>query len=559
MADQVLDNRTDIADGTVADPGGSGIWEDLGGAGLAVDTDIKYDTFSGSIGNYVATTVDGTLWNAEATGLFSSGDHAYLLFNCGVVSLLHTKANRGLAVRVTGANSSDWAEFELFGRDEYPLTFDGGWAQIVVDIDELLASPTNTNGSPPTVGNIQRFGIVYETDTVMARMTDNIWVGGFRILPAATPALIIEGRDGGSTDWDWERIRNEAPVQLSAVLKPGPGGSFICRGPIQFGLADGTTHAFTEANKTLLWDFQEVMLDGFYELSAIGDTGSVDVNFGIKTGSGNDATGAQGGSIQADPLGARWGMDFNDVNLDAINFYGVQCIHGGDFLLDDLVVSFISTAYIDCSSALVSNSEQLRCQIINANTADGVAFMTTDDLGDIVFCLFEFSDGHAVKLTTPVVLTQASKGNLFTGYGGTPGDNNTPSSGSTDAGIFNDAADDVIINVTDGGDTPAARNGASATTDFVSSFNYEITGLDTAADVTIVDITIPATPVELFNEVAGGDGTVTFAFDGALSGTAIGVYVRNTTIENQEFDDVLPSSNISFPVTQPTDNVYSNP
>jgi hypothetical protein len=129
-------------------------------------------------------------------------------------------------------------------------------------------------------------------------------------------------------------------------------------------------------------------------------------------------------------------------------------------------------------------------------------------------------------------------------------------SGSTDAAIYNNAAALRDINITDGGSTPSARNGASATTNFIASFDYTITGLDTNADVTIVDITTPASPVELFNEVAGVDGIVTYSFDGALAGTSIGVYARNTTIENNEFDDVLPNGSVSFPISQRVDGVY---
>lgn len=482
MANQVTDNRTDIADGTSATN-----WEDLSGTALAVDTEITYDTFSGSIGQYVTTTRDGTFYNNGATGLFTSGDHAYLLFNCGVVSLLDTKANGGVTVRVTGSNSADWAEFELFGSDEYPVTFDGGWAQIVVDIDELLANPTNTGGTPPTVGNIQRFGLTFITATVMPRMTDNFWVGGFRRLPANTPGILVEGRNGGSTDWDFESIAGVAAIQLSAMMKPGPGGSFVCRAPIQFGINDTTTHAFTESNSLLLWDFQEVMLDGFYAISALGNSGgTTNVTFGVKTGTGNDATGAQGGAIQAASNGARWDMDFNDPDLDGINFYGISLIHGGDFLLDDPAVSCISALYIDCLSALVSNSEQLRIAVIAAGTADGVAFMTTDDIGDIVHSSFEFSDGHGVELTTPRVANQNSIGNLFANYLGTAGSNPTANSGSTDAAVYNNAAGAVEISVSGGGDTPSVRNGASASTTVVNNVAITLTPLRTGSIVQIL-------------------------------------------------------------------------
>jgi hypothetical protein len=110
--------RVDKDDGTNAT-----LWEDIGGTGLAVDTDIKYDTFSGSIGQYCTDTRDAIMFDNAGIGLFSSGDHAYLLINCGIVSLLATKAAGGCTVRVTGATITDWAEFELYGSDDWPAAF----------------------------------------------------------------------------------------------------------------------------------------------------------------------------------------------------------------------------------------------------------------------------------------------------------------------------------------------------------------------------------------------------------------------------------------------------
>ena len=482
MANQVTDNRTNISTGESATN-----WEDIGGTALAVDTEISYDTYSGSIGNYVTTTRDGTFYNNTTTGLFTSGDHAYLLFNCGVVSLLDTKALGGVTVRVTGATATDWAEFELFGSDDYPTAFSGGWVQIVVDIDELLANPTNTNGTPPTVGNIQRFGITFITATVMPRMTDNFWVGGFKRLPANTPALIVEGRDGGTADWDLAGIAAVAAVQLSAVLLPGPGGSFVCRGPIQFGINDTTTHGFSETNKTLLWDFQEVMLDGFYALSALGNSGgTTNVAFGLKTGTGNDATGAQGGAIQAASTGARFDLDFDDPNIDSANFYGINFIHGGTFQLDDPAVDIATAFMIDCTKAHFSNAKVVRLNVVAPNTADGVAFCDTDDLADIANSSFEFSDGHAIEILSGGPASQSNVGNLFTGsFGGTPGDNLVASSGSNDAMIYNNAGAARTFNRSGGGTLPSFRNGASATSDDVASISLTFTPLITGSDVSV--------------------------------------------------------------------------
>lgn len=469
MANQVTDGRTLIADGTAVST-----WEDIGGTARAVDTEVSYNTYSGSIGAYCTTTRDATLFNNGATGLFTAGDTAYILVNCGIVSLLDTKALGGLTVRATGATATDWVEFEVFGSDVWPSAFDGGWIQIVVDLDDLIANPTNTGGTAPTtVAAIQRFGITFITATVMPRMADNTWVGGFFRLPANTAAIIVEGRDGGTTDWDFASIASVAAIQLGAVIKPGPGGSFVCRGPIQFGVNDTSTHAFTETDKTLLWDDQEFIPDGLYGLSALGNSGgTTNVTFGIKSGTGDTATGAQGGSIQAASTGARWVMDFNDPNIDGANFYGASLIHGGDFLLDDAAVSCISTLYIDCASAEVHNSEQLKCKIINAATADGVAFMRTDDINDIKYCEFSFSDGHAIELDAATPTAQSNVGNLMSGY--------TNTVNSTDAAILNSAAGALTITNSAGANlaTNSYRNTGGGSVSIVAGVPITLTFVD---------------------------------------------------------------------------------
>lgn len=539
MANQVTDNRTDIADGTTV----SG-YEDIAGAALAVDTEIAYDTFSGSIGQYATTTRDATMYNNGGTGLFSSGDHAYLLINCGIVSLLDSKALGGCTVRVTGATISDWAEFELFGADEWPVTFDGGWAQIVVDIDELLANPTNTNGSPPTVGNIQRFGVTFVT-IVMPRMADNFWVGGFRILSANTPAIIVEGRDGGSSDWTWDSIRLVAAVQLSAVLKPGPGGSFVCRGPIQFGINDTSTHAFLDTNKTLLWDFQEVMLDGFYNLSALGNSGgTTNVTFGIKSGTGNAATGSQGGVLQAASSGARFDFDFNDPNIDGVNFYGVAIVHGGDLLLDDPAVSVISTLYIDCTSATVDNSEQLRISVINANTADGAAFMITDDMGDIVNSSFTFSDGHAIELNGATPTAQNNVGNLFSGY--------TNSVDSTDATILNSAAGALVLSSSGASNlqTNSYRNTGGGSVSILNNISVTFVDMKDNSEVRVYAAGTNTELAGIEDATAGSADARTFVASLAAS-TSVDYVIHNFQ-PGDEIYQTIRNNTFSWPTTDAT-------
>jgi hypothetical protein len=143
---------------------------------------------------------------------------------------------------------------------------------------------------------------------------------------------------------------------------------------------------------------------------------------------------------------------------------------------------------IDCEKAHLSNANVVRLSVVAPATADGVAFADTDDIGDIANSNFEFLDGHGIEILSGGPSTQSNIGNIFTGgYGGTPGDNNTPSSGSTDAMIYNNSADDKIFNRSGGGTLPSFRNGASATSDDVAAISLTFTPLEANSEVRLYE------------------------------------------------------------------------
>ena len=497
MANQITDNRTLLFDGG---DGTGGVPDDLDGVAGGGDDTSTFIEGSTSQTISITNSISGMLFDAGSAQDWSSNTFS-LWVNCGVVGLLLTKANGGLTIRFCGATVTDWFEVNVGGSDDWPATYEGGWAMFVVDIEDAHTNASSTNGTKPGTNAIRYVGVTAET-TIMPKMADNFWLDAIWRNPTANPTWIVEGRNGGSTDWDMADVATELGIGAGLVI-PTEGGSFTVFGPGQFGIDDTSTHGFTSTNDILLWANQEFIVDGFYKLSALGNSGgTTNVTFGVKTGTGDDATGSQGVVISATGIGTRWEMDFNDPNLDGINFYGCTLVHGGDFLLDDPAVSFISTLYIDSDSALVSNSEQLRCSILTANTADGVAFMTTDDLGDIVFCTFEFSDGHGVELTTPRVATQASKGNLFVGYGITT---------SNDAAVYNNSAGAVQIDVTENGTVMTYRDGTSASTTVSATASYTINNVEDPSEVTILDrdviqLDITGTPSnQNMGDVAGNE------------------------------------------------------
>ena len=411
----------------------------------------------------------------------------YIWINCGIVGLLDIKANGGFRVRFAGATVTDFFEVYVGGSDSWPVSINGGWSMFVVDIEDAHTNSDNTGGTKPATTAIRHVGYAAITATVKTRNADNTWIDAIWRLPDLSPGIIVEGRNAGTTDWTSADIATQLGIDTGMFIDLG--ASYKLNAPIQFGISDGTTHGFTDTNAIWLWEDQEFVPSDLYGLSALGDVaGTTRVNFGVKTGTGNSATGAQGLVVAAAAAGARWFMDFDDPDLDDIGFWGCSFQHGATFEWDDPSVDVASSLMIDCTKCHVSNANIVRANSIAPNTADGVAFMDTDDLGDIAFSTFEFSDGHGLEILSGGPSSQANVGNIFLGaYGGTPGDNLTPASGSTDAMIYNNAAAARTFNRSDGGTQPSFRNGTSATSDDVAAISLTFTPLEANSEVRLYE------------------------------------------------------------------------
>lgn len=357
------------------------------------------------------------------------------------------------------------------------------------------------------------------------------------------------------------------------------GGALFVEGPVTLGGAALTTWlqdalgtlnftAFTVNNSTGGNTIVPAVASDYYRIVlADGTTGVTQVHLSDYNFKG--VSRATPFSFDASALSAG----------DAYTALRVSYIFGSTIVLGALCTSdndaFIECVSIDPNGISLAEPSFSNCDALDLtvagslvaggvtnlhNTATGVAFATGADPSDISNHTTDNTGGAGHFFEATAIGTFAIVGtkgwNPGGGYGGVAGSNLVAASGSNDAGFYNNSGGLITLNLSGGAETPSVRNGAGATTQVNLSINYEMTGLDAGALVTIVDITTPATPVELFNEVAGVDNTITYSFDGALTGTAIGVYIRNTTIENVEFDDVLPAADTSFPVPQPPDSVY---
>lgn len=491
MANQITDNRTLIDNADSA----TGYTDLSHGAAGTLDTEIKIQG-TGSIGEIVTNTRTGILFDAGSAQDWSNSVF-YIWINCGIVGLLDTKANGGFAIRFTGSAAGSWREFYVGGSDSWPPAIEGGWVQFVVDIE---ATPSATNGTPPATNATRYVGWSGVTASVMTKMVDNTWIDEIRILADGTPGIIVEGRNGGSTDWTSADIASTLGSSVGTFVG-SVGGSYKLNTPIQFGINDTTTHGFTDTNALWLWDNQEFVPSDFYAISALGNaSGTTNVTLGTKSGTGDDATGSQGLTIQAASDGARWGMDFDDANLDTIGLYGCNFIHGSTMELDASSTDLASCFFVDCTKAHVSNASIVRPTVVNANTADGVAFMDTDDMGDIAFGDFQFSDGHAIEILTGGPSAQDSTGNIFTGYG---------ADATNDAALYNNSAASRTITVSDGGTSLiTVRDGTSASTTIVAG----------AVTVQATAATTDGTPIENANVfLRASDGTGPFPFEESVT------------------------------------------
>lgn len=550
MANQITDTRTLVDDSNT-------LANYVGSTSPSRDSEI-YMLSNGSIGEQMYDSTRWVMYNAGSPQDWSNNVF-YVWINCGIVGLLDTKALGGFRIRFAGASTTDFFEVYIAGSDEWPTAIAGGWSQFVVDIEEAaLAANTNgwTGGTPPATTAIQHVGWAGQTAGTKPRNADNTWMSGIWRLPYGSPGITIEGQNGGTTPWTFPDIYTQLTFRPGCFVTSA-GGAWKCNTPIQIGNTDGTTHVFSDSNELILWDNPEYVTDNLFALSAVGNTS---VTMGIKSGTGDAATASQGVTFQAASDSWRFNMDFNAADLDAINLYGCTFNHGGSFFLDSSAVSCISSFFIDCQKAYTEGATDfLRNNVIDADTVDGDGFVECGSMDNIKYCNFEFSNGHAIEITLPFDAVQASVGNLFTGYGGTPGSNLVEDSGSTDAAIYNDSGNAITIGVSGAGDTPSVRNGNNATTTVTNTKQITLTGLKDNTEVRVFDA---GTTTELHgteNATTGGVDNRSFAFN-ETAGANVDIRIINKSYEYEEIlNYVIPNNDAEIPIQQSFDRVYNNP
>ena len=540
----VTDNRTDPTNGQADATTG---WS--GSIGLSlITTNPNPVELTGCLGQVVSTTIED-IELAITSRNMSAGELVYIW--CLPNGIMDTLVNGGQAVLLH--DGTNQIGYHVAGSDKAAFRHNSAsvcWQCMLIDTANLPANFTARAGAEASLAltAITAVGAMYKTLAKSVGGAVNCFTDIVRI---GNGGLTITG-GGVGTEGKFLEIAVEDASSTSLKAYGGcheiASDTFGLQIALIFGDNVGTGSVdFKDADATVIFEDRGIGTDK-YKINVAGNaTGTTDFQLGVKVGT---VGGSNGCSLNC-PVGVGAAFDASDINVENVLLYGGQFTNYDQLFKfsadatngpnhEVFAYTFVGCAQIDPGKVQFKNNT-----IASTVDANGGILLDADGTGawsDLSFV--SDGTGHAIYITATGSYTFNTF--LYTGYG---------ADATTDAVVYNNSGGAVTITVS-GGDTPTVRNGAGASTTVISSVKYELTGLDAGADVTIVDITVPATPVELFNEVAGVDGIVTYDFNGTLSGTAIGVYLRNTVILNNEFDDVLPVADKSFSPSQSNDTVY---
>jgi hypothetical protein len=404
----------------------------------------------------------------------------------------------------TTTNTKEWF---VGGADTVVVD---GWVNYCVDI----AGTPDLKAGTPVLTSVDRMGVgatAIATSKIATHAQDTSRYG--------TGITVNDGTSGSPvTMTDLLAYDNGTPATRSLGICTAQSGIFFMGGKFRIGTTGQTAvTVFKDTNRVLVYQPMPVAA-AFYEIKPQG-AGSFVTTFQLGTYSGGVASagftirGADrythyGGAAttvvpsiwtltcgEANTLSLLYGCAFSqmrsavfksdsEVRGCSFNDSGEITAGGGTFtgctFLNLRTTAPISATYqfhVTTSTPVITS-----CQFINCATAV-LWDRNADTSGKLDSCIFTSGGtGHAIELGTNTPTTISLVSVTFAGYGGTPGSNPTPSSGSTDAAIYNNSAKTITINVS-GGTTPAVRNGAGATTVVNSTIALTVTPLVTGSEV----------------------------------------------------------------------------
>ena len=494
-------------------------WSNLAGGGPspAAEPQLRYQG-SNAVNRKVTSTASrqGVQYAAGSTLDHTAAANALVMLKVYVADFGDLNTTYGVEVRV-GSSSSDYYAYCVAGTDANRSVFDTYSAQggyLILPIDANISGWREATGGTPDLTAIDYYGVAAQFVAGGAK-SENVAMDAIDV----GTGLTLVGGDGADPDGVFQDFVDEDQGNTSnrwGYASQSAGAIFI-RGMMTIG--DGSTATVFNDNDAVVF-----YPDGYHSAGLFGVTCDLS-NSGDTIDIGATLIG-QGSSTTEDTR-----PDFICTGTTAtLTLTGVLSNHRN--------VTFTSActadgAAIECELLTQGSADIENCLILT-NTATQVAclqdptFGTTTDLNNTEFV--QAGSGHAIEIDTPG--TYDLQDITFTGYGGTPGSNTTPSSGANDAAIYNNSGGAVTINVNGAGNQPSIRNAASSTTTVQASVTVTVTVTDSSGSA-IQDARVylreSGGGAEILNALTNASGVATTSFTDTTPQAVEGWVRRGTT------------------------------
>lgn len=429
--------------------------------------------------------------------LSATGTHVYIWCNMLAGGLMATRASSGLCICLSSdatlSSGNNYSFFAVDGSDTYP----GGWVRYVIDV-----SKTRTQGAGTlNLSDVRHIGMYCDTRPNVAKF-DNLVID--RIDYGAGAGLRVYGTSTTDDLFGDILTADEGTIGNKYGVVTSKEGIIYVRGSIELGDSAGTNStSHTDVDKIVVFEnpqyyngssVVDCFATGFCGIDCVGNgTGTTNIQFGKKVGTGDTARGRNGLTIIGGAPGTFFEMD--DGNVDATLIYGskLQAIDGTFTGSTNTSHEIIGTTFDNCSQFVPEGGVVMRNDIFSGHTGTDAALLWNASI-DIKNCQFiANADG-----------TNDPAGIEHTVVGTVTYDNLTFAGNDND--IYLSATTGTLtVNSSNGANPVTSRTEGSSSVTIVNAVTITLTNLIAGSRVYIENTT---DTVVLFNEI---EATTTFS------------------------------------------------
>lgn len=477
---------TDLVDVSAAESAtDAGTWARIAGAtssNPAVEGDGKIQG-AACLTNKCSTTVTptdvgGSLVLTATHDL--TGQHLFSWRNVTTPANMNTKANQGVCLQLgsdatyPGANYKRWF---LSGSD---IDIIGGWTCYVLDPAGTADASTGTLN----IAALKTLGFVCRQLTGVGTTLNNHFVDAVR---RGTGLTVVDGTDGTPVTFSDVLAWDNANARAWGILTAYSEGLFGA-GKFRIGTTGQTAVTrFKDTDKNLTFRNFPVA-DSFYEF-VLNGTATFNTIFQL----GNYSGGVASGGCNISVAGARWWNLTVNANSKAL-IYASKLNRLRQATLTG--TSELRTCTVTNSGTIDTNGAVLSGCAFAGHTATQLKIDSATEMAQVTKCSFTSGGvGYAIEATATGDYTL--DGLTFSGYG---------ADGTTTAAFYNNSGGVINISLAGGAGTPTVKNGAGATTNFVTNYQVSVNGLVTGSRV---KVTKTSDGTVLFNDVET-NGSISF-------------------------------------------------